>query len=294
MSDDRIAVIMACYNRKQKTLDCLDSLLHRQPEQQGKLTIYLLDDGSTDGTSEAVREKFPQVNILQGDGNCYWNGGMRIAFGAAIDKGGYDFYLWVNDDVKFYEGFLARLLSAYEELVPRYGPMQILIGAVRDPESGKLTYSGSKYMTWWHPLKFEDVPPDPHKSVPCDAIVGNCVLIPAEVVQKIGNLSDAYTHAMGDTDYGVRARRAGARLWVAPGYAGDCEDNRKRIRWLEDPELPFKKRMKLLNSHHGLPFREYVHLVKEASPLLWPLFMFLPYVKAVGIGVRSKLHIARD
>jgi GT2 family glycosyltransferase len=75
-----IAVLLTCYNRKQKTLGCLRSLLGQPQGFNSRLTVYLLDDASTDGTANAIAEEFPQVRLLEGDGNYYWNGGMRAAF----------------------------------------------------------------------------------------------------------------------------------------------------------------------------------------------------------------------
>ena len=89
-----IAAILTCHNRKKKTLTCLADLMNQDEISKVDLHVYLVDDGSTDGTSDAVKQKFPQVNILQGDGTLYWNGGMRFAFSIA-KKSDYDYYLWL-------------------------------------------------------------------------------------------------------------------------------------------------------------------------------------------------------
>ena len=71
----KIAAIMTCHNRKNKTMACLKSLFTIIPETD----VYLTDDGSTDGTSEAVLYTYPNVHIISGDGNLYWNRGMYVA-----------------------------------------------------------------------------------------------------------------------------------------------------------------------------------------------------------------------
>ena len=86
----KIAVLMTVHNRKEKTLRCLSSLEETLASwrERFELKVFLTDDGCTDGTAEAVRRKewsFP-VEILQGDGTLFWNGGMILAWKAAISE----------------------------------------------------------------------------------------------------------------------------------------------------------------------------------------------------------------
>jgi len=90
--------LLTCFNRKDITLSCLESIYAQSLVKDLELSIYLVDDGSSDGTYEAVTKKFPDVKVLKGDGCLYWNGGMNMAWSAAYDAG-FDYYLWVNDDV---------------------------------------------------------------------------------------------------------------------------------------------------------------------------------------------------
>jgi len=50
----RIAILFTCHNRRVKTLSCLNSIEKQAAQGWGKPDIYLVDDGSTDGTAEAV------------------------------------------------------------------------------------------------------------------------------------------------------------------------------------------------------------------------------------------------
>ena len=110
MGMTRVAAVMAAYNRRELTLACLRSL-EAQQVPGVEQDVFVLDDASSDGTSQAIAEQFPQVNVLRGDGHLYWNGGMRRAFGAAIERD-YDHYLWMNDDTRLDDGALAVLLAA--------------------------------------------------------------------------------------------------------------------------------------------------------------------------------------
>lgn len=102
MNFKKIAVLLTCFNRRDKTVRCLQSLANTYVSSGVSLDVdvYLTDDGCKDGTSEAVRSmNLPfGIHLLMGDGTLYWNGGMINSWSAAVKNGGYDGYLWLNDD----------------------------------------------------------------------------------------------------------------------------------------------------------------------------------------------------
>ncbi|WP_340643434.1 glycosyltransferase family 2 protein [Phormidium pseudopriestleyi] len=184
MERKTIAAIATCHNRKDKTLASLDALFKQKLSDDVQLDVYLVDDGSIDGTTEAVLQTYPQVKMISGDGSLFWNGGMRVAFGEAL-KAYPDYYLWFNDDTDLYPNAVAKLLSTYQSLSDRGEGESIVVGATCDPETGKLTYGGMVQSSWWHPLKFQLLQPtqDPQ---PCHTMNGNCVLIPQKVARLGG------------------------------------------------------------------------------------------------------------
>ena len=80
----------------------------------------------------------------------------------------------------------------------------------------------------------------------------NCALIPKVVIDMVGNLDATFTHAMGDFDFGLRARRLGYALWVAPGVAGECEPNLGTGLWT-DKSLPLGTRWQRLKGPKAYP-----------------------------------------
>ena len=116
MEQISIAVLMTCHNRKLKTLATLESLFNQILTSEIALNAYLLDDGSTDGTATAVQQIYPKVKIFSGDGNLFWNGGMRVAFSEAM-KDDPDYYLWLNDDTVLDREALSVLLTTSSELI---------------------------------------------------------------------------------------------------------------------------------------------------------------------------------
>ena len=85
---DHIAIIMTVRNRKETTRKCIQSII-KANRSKNKLTFYITNDGSTDGTDIMLQEeKNKNQNykfiITNGDGNLYWSGGMRISYGKAL------------------------------------------------------------------------------------------------------------------------------------------------------------------------------------------------------------------
>lgn len=135
MEQISIAVLMTCHNRKLKTLATLESLFKQKLTSEIALNAYLVDDGSTDGTAAAVQQTYPQVKIFSGDGNLFWNGGMRVAFSEAM-KDDPDYYLWLNDDTRLDPEALNVLLTTSSELMKKGEKRAIVAGSTRDPEIG--------------------------------------------------------------------------------------------------------------------------------------------------------------
>jgi GT2 family glycosyltransferase len=276
MGNTSIAVLIACYNRKQKTLASLEALFNQVLPPDVNLQVYLVDDGSTDGTAAAVNQNYPQVKIIQGDGNLFWNGGMRVAFSEAI-KHPHDYHLWLNDDTLIYPEALSNLLATSHLLASQGNAAAIVAGATCDPETNTVSYGGVVRSTWWHPFKFRWLEPG-EKAIRCDTMHGNCVLIPKEIFQAIGNLDPDFKHYAGDFDYGLRARRKGYTVWLAPGYIGTCSGNPLYANWI-DSNLPIRERWQKAEQPKNFTFQERKLFAQRHAGILWPIYWLLPYRK---------------
>jgi GT2 family glycosyltransferase len=275
----RVAAVMTAHNRRDLTLACLRSLRAQQIPGVA-LDVFVLDDASTDGTSEAIAEQFPEAAVLQGDGELYWNGGMRRAFAAAI-AGDYDYYLWMNDDTHLDDGALAVLLDTERQVRERGDEAVIVAGSTRHPDSGELTYGGVIRPFRWQPLRYQLVEPADVPR-PCETMNGNATLISRAVVQRIGNIDPAFTHAAGDYDYGLRARAAGCSVWITPGTIGTCDSNPAG-----GDEQPLLEELRRLWSTKELPPRSWATYCRRWAGRLWPVYWLSPYLRR---GVRLVLQ----
>jgi GT2 family glycosyltransferase len=292
MLNTNIAVLMTCYNRKQKTIESLNALFSQSSCQEIALGVYLVDDGSTDGTATAVTALYPQVQIIQGDGSLFWNRGMHRAFAAALARN-YDYYLWLNDDTLLYPSALAELLKISADVVAKGNPQAIIVGATCDLETGVLTYGGLERGDWYRPLRFPLVTPgtEPKR---CDTLNGNCVLIPKSVAGVVGNLDPAFTHFMGDVDYGLRTQKQGGNVWLAPGFIGTCSQNLRPRTWTDTVvDLPWYRQWQRVWQPKGLnltemtlpPVNEWKIFAQRYAGPLWPIYWLFPYVRLLLLPV---------
>ncbi len=278
----KIAVLMTCFNRREQTLLCLERVFGQIHADTLSLDVTLVDDGSTDGTADAVLEQFPAVHLVRGSGNLYWNQGMRLAF-AHASRRECNAYLWLNDDTMLYPHAITRLAHVMEAL-DAAGITAIVTGSTCDHASGGRSYGGFRWRNGWQ-RKLVPVEPPASAPVPCDTMNGNCTLIPRGVAEVVGNLDVAFQHSFGDMDYGFRARAAGFSIYVAPGFIGSCSDNAQGGTW-RDRHTSFGKRWSHLRSPKGSPFSEWRLYCKRHLGVLWPLYTVSPYLKTIATAVR--------
>lgn len=285
----KIAVLLTCHNRRQTTLSCLEALFKNSIPEGGSFQVYLVDDGSKDGTSESVRTLFPSVHVINGDGNLYWNGGMRVAFAQAMNTG-FDYYLWLNDDTLLYPNALTQLLKVAEEVTSTERKPVVVVGSTHAQEGGHVNYGGVALNGGWWKASIV-VPGD--KPVPCDTLTGNCVLISKGVVQQTGNLDSAYIHTMGDIDYGFRVIAAGFPLVVMPGFAGTCQSN-PIANTYEDDTLPLRVRWSKISHIKGRPFRPWLVFHWRHFGWLGLIYWAATYAKVIITWLRSRVRTCME
>jgi GT2 family glycosyltransferase len=287
----RIAVLMTCHNRKTHTLECLKKLYAQDPMGNILLDIFLVDDGSKDGTTEAVAKIYPKVYRLAGNGNLYWCGGMRLAFSEAL-KSDYDYYWWLNDDTKIFADTLQKLINTENSVSDIRDA--IIVGSVSDTSGRHFTYGGSLFrrnrmnIPQFTPVTPGDTP------YPCDIFNGNCVLIPRSVAQSVGNIRYGFVQGGGDRDYGLRASQLGFSSWVCPGYIGICDKNTLLEGWRKEG-ISLKERIKIV-SHPVRVHRihDWMRFTRYHCKVIWPLFWIRAYLRlwfpALWILIRLKLR----
>ena len=270
-----VTVIFTCFNRREKTERCMRSLSEGNPNLEFRYVV--LDDNSSDGTQEMLermKAESWQIELLHGDGNSYWAGGMRMAIGYAKEHTDTDYYLMVNDDVEFYPQAIEKLASDAKTMESQIGKVPVLVGAMCD-EEGEFSYGGIRYQRG---IRYVEIKPD-DADRSCDSFNMNCVLLDKETFLAVPNFDEHYIHSLADFDYGLTMRRMGIVMHVASYYVGICPDNDPAGGW-SDRNLSRMERLKKKESVKGAPVGPWFYFLNKNFGLGRAVFhVVTPYIR---------------
>ena len=229
----KIAALYTCFNRRDKTLASIRSLYdsmdfyNNNNKESIDLVIYLTDDGCTDGTAESVKLTFPnkEIQIIKGDGNLYWAGGMRCAWKEAqVLHDTWDYYLLLNDDTILLETCLCEVLLTENNCRTIYGKDGIISGITcSSTDSNIITYGGDVFLNKLTGKTQRLGKSDKPQLV--DMTNANIMLVPKGVVDKIGVFHESFMHSTADVDYSLWARNHGIPVLITANISGVCDND---------------------------------------------------------------------
>lgn len=279
----KILAMATSYNRKSKTLRALRALHNQSGLDHVQLDVVLLNDGSTDGTAEAVKEAFPKVHIVHGDGKLYWAGGMRAVWSyVKREKVPFDHILVFNDDIELYKSALATLLKDHEHLL-RNGYKEIVVtGNFLNKTMKIITYGGWIRSSKWHPLRMALVSPNFKLEEPTvvDTLNMNFTLISRSALERNGFLEDYFIHRAADFEFGLRVTKSGGVVASSSKVVGICDRNSPIGTSLE-PGIKRAERLRRLFSAKEEPLKQRFRFYRKWGGLLGPILFVVPYVKAL-------------
>ncbi|WP_003540180.1 glycosyltransferase [Desulfotomaculum nigrificans] len=203
------SIIIPCFNRLQLTKLCINSIL---AHTFVPFELILINNGSTDETKDYFNELIamvPRVRVIHNRKNLGFgracNQGMEIAAG--------DYMLILNNDVVVTDGWLSRMLAvgdAYKQIG--------IVGPLSNCVAGVQLVNNVPYhdLTGMHDFARQLAVQNATLGFTTIRVVGFCMLIKREVVEKIGGFDPRF--GLGnfeDDDFCLRACIAGYQVWVA-------------------------------------------------------------------------------
>lgn len=268
-----VAVLMAVHNRRDLSVAAVERLVEIAPPHW-RLVFYVVDDGSTDGTYEALTELPHQMRIIRGSGDWFWSRSMAAAE-AQIDQQ-VDDVLWANDDIRLYDDALATL-DRWRQLFPQC----LLMGQFCDPVSGEPSFVGSMRTGRYALSSRTATALDTPRVV--DLAAANLLLVPAPATAEIGPIDGRYAHGHADYDYSLRAKTAGYPTIAVPGFVGTATRN---------PQIQarsVRESFRFLNSRMGLPPHDRMRFLRSHGGRIGVLQFPLPYIAAM-LGRRPSIR----
>lgn len=282
LSFNSFAVLLTCFNRKEKTLLCLSSIYRSKERCSFKflMDIYLTDDGSMDGTESLVKQTFPEVYVIKGTGSLYWAGGMRKSWNEALKKQ-YDFYLLLNDDTTITENCFEEIIVTHKYSVKSFKTPGIYIGSVRSPNTNYFTYGGRILVNKWTYETKKIIPDGTIHS--CQFGNANIMCVHQKVVEKIGILSNKYIHKVADFDYTLKATKIGIPVLVCSDYCGYCEINQDLP---DNIKMNLKDRIKHLKDPKGIAIKDYLFYMWRFFPWRVPFVFISLWLKTLFPSIK--------
>jgi hypothetical protein len=274
MDKELVSIVIQTHNRIGKLVNLLDSI---RKVNYPNFEIILVDNASDDGTVDIVRKKFPEVKVIVSKKNLGHFSGANLGFKEA--KGEYIFN--IDDDNVVDKEVLGELVKCAQSdsKIGLLGPKMYYLS---DPK--KIWFAGTSINYLTGKTKYRGIGEVDRgqfdKIIETDHIP-NAIFIKRKVIDKIGYYSEDYKMTFGESDFAVRARKAGYKVVYCP----------KAIVW-HDTKLPESG---TLRGKIGFdtPYRAYylarnrlIFMDRHVSRICFMLFLFfVPFLTIYYISI---------
>jgi len=243
--DIDLAVIIVNYNVKDLLRKCLNSIFDFQKDLS--FEVMVIDNHSEDQSTRMLKEKFPQVKLLENNRNL----GFSAACNQGIRKSRGRYILLLNPDTEFTCGGISEMVEFMDShpQVGICGPRMI------DPQA-KVLFSCRSFPSYLtaissgqsivnrlfphNPLSRKYLLKDQNQSQKreVDWVSGSCLLTKREVFEKIGLLDELFFMYVEDVDFCYRAKNAGFSVYYFPNveiihHIGESTKKRKLLMQVE-------------------------------------------------------------
>lgn len=212
------AVCLLNWNRREDTLRCLSALV----PVAGDAMVIVADNGSQDGSLEAIRAAHPEVELIDNGANLGFSGGYNRAIRHAFARGASWVVLLNNDAI-----LAPDALGAFRAAAERWPGAGVLAGRLFEPD-GRVQWAGQRIglLTGYsgRPRGFgRPDAPELRVEAPVERAVGALMAVSRAAVEAAGELDEDLFAYVEDVDWSLRIREAGFECVLVPGAAATHE-----------------------------------------------------------------------
>jgi N-acetylglucosaminyl-diphospho-decaprenol L-rhamnosyltransferase len=250
-----LSIIVLNWNTRQMLADCLSSV--EAAAANLAYEVIVVDNGSTDGSQAALRQRFPGVCLIQNDENVGFaranNQGMSASQGR--------YMLLFNSDAVATPDAVQSLLS-----LARAEPRAGIVGAQLLNPDGSFQASHTSFPTLWQEFLMltglgrllhgqwypSHGPEEDRGSQTVDCVEGACMLVRREAFEDVGGLDEGYFMYAEEVDWCYAMREEGWQVWYQPAakvihLGGGSSQNRRPQR---EADL-YRSRVQFFRKHYG-------------------------------------------
>jgi hypothetical protein len=278
-------VIIVNWNTKDLLCQCIDSLT--QTLKKIDTEVFVVDNGSTDGSVAAVREKISGVRLIENLVNL----GFAKANNQAISLSSREYLLLLNPDTQVKDEAIERMLF-FMDAHPEAGVVGAQLLNVDGSKQNSIANFPSlatellnkSLLRWLFPDKFPGKETDYPGPVEVDSVIGACMMARRKALEQVGLLDEEYFLFLEETDWCYRMKKAGWKIYHIPqaevlhfqGKSAEAEKGKARIEYYRSRYHYFRKNRGSFQSSVlfiGLIIKLSVELVFATIACVFTLFM---------------------
>jgi GT2 family glycosyltransferase len=265
-----VAAVILNTNRRDDTLACLSSL---QKQTYANLKIIVLDNACTDGSNEAIRACYPQVEIITLEKNLGYAGNNNTGIQAALQQGA-DWVFVINEDIILDEDAIRQMVETTQS-DPGIGIAGPMVYHHDEPQI--IQSAGGRLDVNWQAFHRGQNEPDRGQYAQTEAvdwISGCAILVRRAVIEQLGMLDERFFYYFEETEWCTRARKNGWKILFVP--AAKIWHKGVQVNYRPGPNVTYyaTRNRFLMMSKHRAPLRAwgYALLNNFLRPLIsWTL-----------------------
>lgn len=256
----KICVIIVTYNAMKWAAKCFSSLQESSPP----VKTIVIDNGSSDGTQNFIKDNFPEIKFTQ----CIENLGFGKANNIGIEKAyaeGADFFYLMNQDAWIYEDSIQKLLEVYNQY-PKKDEIGILSPMHLDGSEKKLDIFLDKYIAQnFETRMISDFYLKSSKPFYEISFINAAHwLIPKETIEKVGGFNPYFFHYGEDNEYVNRLHYHGKKILLCTN-SKVVHDGKQDLRKVDHKEyLDLTVETKIMNPNFKNAFFEEKIALKKS------------------------------